>query len=62
MSEFNIQQPATIFTDTQLRDIADQLPTGILAFLQVTKMTDERFEQYGRRFLEICKKHAVQSL
>ncbi|KAJ2959615.1 hypothetical protein NQZ79_g4952 [Umbelopsis isabellina] len=62
----NLSRPSTIFTDTQLKQMANSLPTNMLQFLQTDpeNITDDKFERYGQAFLKICKKHAamVQSL
>ncbi|KAI8578031.1 hypothetical protein K450DRAFT_248709 [Umbelopsis ramanniana AG] len=61
-----LARPSTVFTDTQLKMMAQRLPTNMLQFLQIDpdNITDDKFERYGSIFLNICKDHAamVQSL
>ncbi|KAI8883067.1 ATP-dependent DNA helicase [Backusella circina FSU 941] len=57
MHEYNYRNPESVFTDSQLKDIAKRSPKSILEFLQVSNMEDDKFEKFGKRFLAICKKY-----
>ena len=49
-----------VYADETLQEMAFLLPTTIALFLAVEGSDDERYEQYGRGFLGICKKYEAR--
>jgi hypothetical protein len=41
-----------------MKNMARHLPDDLKTYMQVTDMTDEKYEQYGWIFLKVCKQYA----
>ncbi|KAI8097856.1 P-loop containing nucleoside triphosphate hydrolase protein [Gilbertella persicaria] len=57
MSQYNLQTPSSILTDTSLRQLAEKLPLTDREFLLVTPMKPENYARLGEPFLKICVKY-----
>ncbi|UZJ55378.1 hypothetical protein CBS101457_004698 [Exobasidium rhododendri] len=49
-----------IYADETLQEMACLLPTSIINFLAIEGTDDDKYEQFGRGFLDICKKYEEQ--
>ncbi|KNE69268.1 RecQ family ATP-dependent DNA helicase [Allomyces macrogynus ATCC 38327] len=54
--------PETIFTNQVLQALARKLPSNIVEFCAVPGVTDEKYNAFGPKFLEVTKKYAQKSV
>ncbi|KAL1922577.1 uncharacterized protein VTP21DRAFT_10116 [Calcarisporiella thermophila] len=59
ISKKNVQ-PATVFTDTILSEMALAMPGTIGEFLAIKGVTDEKYNRYGKDFMKITKSFAAK--
>ncbi|OZJ04060.1 hypothetical protein BZG36_04653 [Bifiguratus adelaidae] len=50
-------QPRTVFTDTTLKMMAQQLPKDIAGMLAIDDVTDAKYNRYGEGFLKITQRY-----
>lgn len=51
---------SAIFDDGTLRRMSATLPSGIAQFVAIAGVGDEKYESFGREFLDICKRYASE--
>lgn len=49
-----------IYSDETLQEMACLLPTSIVNFLAIEGIDDDKYERFGRGFLDICKRYEGQ--